>query len=359
MSENMSAICEMYKKPENRISEEETLYQRNSYHGWEISATKDFKESVCCHSFEQMYKGGGFAIVIGKENPEGLWQEKLAKELLGSDGWDKNKAIKETVSVMLNGNALLSQKKNIQQIFNENGIRIVNIDSGNDITGDLFASDSISNRTEHQEIAIGNKIGVSTVTDVYRISDGVYQTTLEQTKENGVSVSGSYFVLDSDIAKNLSEELKPLVVLHGEYCVIENKNNEPYILKELIDKKLMPPRDNSFVQQLTEYIAAHPVKYASLYPVSTENFENNLRMLSEIDKDLHKTPLELGQKLLSMFHQDNKEEHKKSEMNNWLKSKGCDSKENMEKVFSSWLHPKNPNVEKKQKKDGYPPRGDS
>ena len=93
-----------------------------------------------------------------------------------------------------------------------------------------------------------------------------------------------------------------------------------------------------------------------LKPVDYLNFEKKLKEIAEVDKEFNKTPFELGQQLVALV-----DESDRPKLMDWLKNKqGCDSPENMKRVFASWLR-EDPEQKKdiSQKKDnGYPPRGE-
>ena len=157
--------------------------------------------------------------------------------------------------------------------------------------------------------------------------------------------------------QQLNSELKELVVSFDSRSVIENKAYEPYILRELISKNFMPPRDEGFVQKLDEYISVHPLKYEKLKPVDYLNFERKLKEIAEVDKEFNKTPFELGQQLVALV-----DESDRPKLMDWLKNKqGCDSPENMKRVFASWLRedPEQKKDVNRKKENGYPPRGEN
>jgi len=167
----------------------------------------------------------------------------------------------------------------------------------------------------------------------------------------------SYFVVDENIASNLRPELIELMEKHDSRYVIETKRNEPYILRELISKGLMPPRDNDFVQKLDGYIALHPEKYAKLYPITSFNFSKKLKELSEIDKGNRNDAFLLGKQLMSMV-----EEEDKRRVGAWIIEQGGTSEDAMRRLFQGWIsgkEMKKSSPEKQAKKDsGYPPRGE-
>ncbi len=205
------------------------------------------------------------------------------------------------------------------------------------------------------ELALGEKLGKDTVTDIYKISEGIHQVTLSR-QENGVGSAQNYFVIDNSIVRQLDSELKGLVTSYDSKSVIENKIYEPYILRDLISKNLMPPRDDEFVHKLDEYIAVHPLKYEKLKPVDYLNFERKLKEIAEVDKKLNKTPFELGQQLVALV-----DEIDRPKLMVWLKQQGCDSEENMKKVFATWLkeEPEQKKDVNRKKENGYPPRGEN
>ena len=79
----------------------------------------------------------------------------------------------------------------------------------------------------------------------------------------------------------------------------------------------MPPRDDEFIQQLDEYISVHPLKYEKLKPVDYLNFERKLQEIAEVDKAFNKTPFELGQQLIALVDESDRER-----LNIWLGTHG-------------------------------------
>ena len=213
---------------------------------------------------------------------------------------------------------------------------------------------SLKKSSSVKPLEAGNQIGNDTVIDVYTIANGVYQATLATETGNGGFNAGNYFVIDENIADKLTDEIKDLLVQKENRYVIDNKKYEPYILKVLIEKGLMPPRDDEFIEKLDEYISVHPLKYEKLKPVDYFNFEKKLQEIAEVDKEFNKTPFELGQQLITLVN-----ENDRKKLKIWLRKQGCDSREHMAKVFASWLNNKEQKKDLSQKKDnGYPPRGD-
>lgn len=358
--EKMNAIYDKYSEKDKTVSKESVLYQRNSYRGWEISASKDFARSVYFRPFDHAGRSG-FVLMTGKEGAGGFWQEKMLQELLHTDGWNDKKAVIEAVSA-ITGSKQACEELGIEYVSSANErlkqLSVISIDSGKEIKDEILgASEQSAEESTIErkipELIPGEKCGNACAADVYKISDGVYQAALERVSDDGGTTVQNHFVLDRNIVSKLPVALQELTVSFGSRSVIENKRYEPYILRELIELKAMPPRDEDFVEKLDEYISANPLKYEKLYPVTPGNFEDKLRQLSEIDKDLHKNPFELGQQLISMV-----DDSEKDTLNMWLVSKNCTSKENMEKIFASWIGSRQ-NIENTKKKDsGYPPRGE-
>lgn len=338
------------------------LYQRNSYRGWEISTYKDFKKSVYCRPFEQTDRSG-YILMAGKEGKDGFWQEKFVREMLKSNNWSEREALVETLTTLASDKETCTSL-GIKEPQSLNGFfssldKIIHVENDTDIKNELMESllgPSEAHKVSKEstkELSVGDKLGEDTVSDLFWISDGVCQATLSR-EVNGVGSAQNYFVIDNSIINQLDEELKELVVSFDSKSVIENKSYEPYILKELIEKGLMPPRDDEFIQQLDEYISVHPLKYEKLKPVDYLNFERKLQEIAEVDKAFNKTPFELGQQLIALVDESDRER-----LNIWLRKQGCDSREHMAEVFDSWLN------NKEQKKDiipkknnGYPPRGE-
>ena len=358
--EKMNAIYDKYSEKGKTVSKEPVLYQRNSYRGWEISTSKDFARSVYFRPFDHAGRSG-FVLMTGKEGADGFWQEKMLQELLYTDGWNDKKAVIEAVSA-ITGSKQACEELGIEYVSSANErlkqLSVISIDSGKEIKDEILgASEQTAEESTIErkipELIPGEKCGNACAADVYTISDGVYQAALERVSDDGGTTVQNHFVLDKNIVSKLPVALQELTVSFGCRSVIENKRYEPYILRELIELKAMPPRDENFVEKLDEYISANPLKYEKLYPVTPGNFEDKLRQLSEIDKDLHKNPFELGQQLISMV-----DDSEKDTLNMWLVSKNCTSKENMEKIFASWIG-SGQNIENTKKKDsGYPPRGE-
>lgn len=338
------------------------LYQRNSYRGWEISTDKDFKKSVYCRPFEQTDRSG-YILMAGKEGKDGFWQEKFVREMLKSNNWSEREALVETLTTLASDKETCTSL-GIKEPQSLNGFfssldKIIHVENDTDIKNELMGSllgPSEAHKVSKEstkELSVGDKLGEDTVSDLFWISDGVCQATLSR-EVNGVGSAQNYFVIDNSIINQLNEELKELVVSFDSKSVIENKSYEPYILKELIEKGLMPPRDDEFIQQLDEYISVHPLKYEKLKPVDYLNFERKLQEIAEVDKAFNKTPFELGQQLIALVDESDRER-----LNIWLRKQGCDSREHMAEVFDSWLNNKEQKKDITPKKNnGYPPRGE-
>ena len=340
------------------------LYQRNSYRGWEISTDKDFKKSVYVRPFEQTDRSG-YILMAGKEGKDGFWQEKFVREMLKSNNWTERAALVETLTTLAS-DVETCESLGIKNPQSLNGFiasvdKIIHVENDTDIKNELMEkllgpseAQKVS-KEKIKELSIGDKLGKDSVSDLYKISDGIYQATLSR-NENGIGSAQNYFVIDNSIIAQLNDELKELVVSFDSKSVIENKRYEPYILKDLIEKGFMPPRDSEFVQKLNEHVSLNPLKYEKLKPVDYLNFEEKLKEIAEIDKSFNKTPFELGQQLLALV-----DENDKAKLNNWLLYEmGCDSKEHMSKLFASWLI-KSPEQKKdisQKKNNGYPPRGE-
>lgn len=341
---------------------EAVLYQRNSYRGWEISTDKDFKKSVYCRPFEQTDRSG-YILMAGKEGKDGFWQEKFVREMLKSNNWSERGALIETLTTLASDKETctalgIKEPQSLNGFFSSLD-KIIHVENDTDIKNELMESllgPSEAHKVSKEstkELSVGDKLGEDTVSDLFWISDGVCQATLSR-EVNGVGSAQNYFVIDNSIINQLDEELKELVVSFDSKSVIENKSYEPYILKELIKRGLMPPRDEDFIQQLDEYISVHPLKYEKLKPVDYLNFERKLQEIAEVDKAFNKTPFELGQQLIALVDESDRER-----LNIWLRKQGCDSKEHMAEVFDSWLNNKEQKKDITQKKNnGYPPRGE-
>ena len=341
---------------------EAVLYQRNSFRGWEVSTDKDFKKSVYCRPFEQTDRSG-YILMAGKEGKDGFWQEKFVREMLKSNNWNEREALIETLTTLASDKETctalgIKEPQSLNGFFSSLD-KIIHVENDTDIKNELMESllgPSEAHKVSKEstkELSVGDKLGEDTVSDLFWISDGVCQTTLSR-EVNGVGSAQNYFVIDNSIINQLDEELKELVVSFDSKSVIENKSYEPYILKELIEKELMPPRDDDFIQQLDEYISVHPLKYEKLKPVDYLNFERKLQEIAEVDKVFNKTPFELGQQLIALVDESDRER-----LNIWLRKQGCDSREHMAEVFNSWLNNKEQKKNVTQKKNnGYPPRGE-
>ena len=358
----MNQIYDSFYPKEKEVSKAAVLYQRNSYRGWEISADKDFKKSVYCRPFDQMDRSG-YIIMAGKEGTDGFWQEKFVREMLKSNNWSERDALIETLTTLASDKETCTSL-GIKEPQSLNGFfssldKIIHVENDTDIKNELMESllgpyeaHKVSKEST-KELSVGDKLGEDTVSDLFWISDGVCQATLSR-EVNGVGSAQNYFVIDNSIINQLDEELKELVISFDSKSVIENKSYEPYILKELIEKGLMPPRDDDFIQQLDEYISVHPLKYEKLKPVDYLNFERKLQEIAEVDKAFNKTPFELGQQLIALVDESDRER-----LNIWLRKQGCDSREHMAEVFDSWLNNKEQKKDITQKKNnGYPPRGE-
>lgn len=358
----MKLLYDSFISKKHEQVKEAVLYQRNSYRGWEISTDKDFKKSVYCRPFEQTDRSG-YILMAGKEGKDGFWQEKFVREMLKSNNWSEREALIETLTTLASDKETCTSL-GIKEPQSLNGFfssldKIIHVENDTDIKNELMES-LLGPYEAHKVLkegtkglSVGDKLGEDTVSDLFWISDGVCQATLSR-EVNGVGSAQNYFVIDNSIINQLDEELKELVVSFDSKSVIKNKSYEPYILKELIEKGLMPPRDDEFIQQLDEYISVHPLKYEKLKPVDYLNFERKLQEIAEVDKAFNKTPFELGQQLIALVDESDRER-----LNIWLRKQGCDSREHMAEVFDSWLNNKEQKKDITQKKNnGYPPRGE-
>ncbi len=337
------------------VSKENILYHRNSYRGWEVSPDKDFKKSVYYRSLTHMDKSG-YILMVGKEGEDSFWQEKIVKELLKTNGYDDRSAIFETLSTVLSDSIFpkkldIENPMRVNEVFAKENIKLINIDSGKDISAELFET-HLNKKAEVSELVVGETIGKSSVTDVFKIADGVYQATFNQ-EINGTLNSCNYFVLDKQITDKLPSELQELCNFFDTRSVINNKRYEPYILQSLIKQNLMPPRDSNFIAQLDTYISANPLKYEKLKPINYLNFKQKLLELAEVDKDFNKDPLELGKNLITLV-----DDSGKARLNKFFESNGCKSESDMKKLFASWVNEKKQGLDNSKKNiNGYPPRG--
>ncbi|WP_149554547.1 hypothetical protein [Treponema pectinovorum] len=354
----MAQIYDSFYPKEKEVSKSAVIYQRNSYRGWEISFDEDFKNSVYFRSFAQGDKNG-YIIMKGKEGKDGFWQEKFVQELLNTNNDSNRFALIETFETLMSDrkNSAISSIENPQSVegFLSSIEKIINIENGTDIKSNILNDilEPSKRKLNVKELTEGTMIADAVVSDSYKISDGVYQATLS-TEINGKTVAQSYFVIENSIAQQLTQENKELVVSFEKWSVIKNKTYEPYILRELITKNLMPPREKDFLKKLDEHIVTHPLKYEKLKPVDTLNFEDKLLEVAELEKNSNKTPFELGQQLMTLV-----DDSEKPRLNKWLISKGCDSRQAMSKVFESWLNKKDLSKDYLKHKDsGYPPRGE-
>lgn len=374
VNSNMQKLYDSFYPKENEISKSAVLYQRNSYRGWEISADKDFKKSVYVRPFEQTDRSG-YILMAGKEGKDGFWQEKFIREMLKSNNWSERAALIETLTTFASDKDVCNSL-GIKEPQSLNGFlasidKIIKTENDTDIKAELMnnllgpaEAQKLSEKQNSKspskekipELTVGDSVGKDKAIDVFKISDGVYQATLSR-DENGAGSAQNYFVIDNSIVQQLNSELKELVVSFDSRSVIENKAYEPYILRELISNNFMPPRDEDFVQKLDEYISVHPLKYEKLKPVDYLNFEKKLKEIAEVDKEFNKTPFELGQQLVALV-----DESDRPKLMDWLKNKqGCDSPENMKRVFASWLRedPEQKKDVNRKKENGYPPRGEN
>ena len=374
VNSNMQKLYDSFYPKENEVSKSAVLYQRNSYRGWEISADKDFKKSVYVRPFDQTDRSG-YILMAGKEGKDGFWQEKFIREMLKSNNWSERAALIETLTTFASDKDVCNSL-GIKEPQSLNGFlalidKIIKTENDTDIKAELLnnllgpaEAQKLSEKQNSKspskesipELTVGDSVGKDKAIDVFKIADGVYQATLSR-DENGAGSAQNYFVIDNSIVQQLNSELKELVVSFDSRSVIENKAYEPYILRELISKNFMPPRDEDFVQKLDEYISVHPLKYEKLKPVDYLNFEKKLKEIAEVDKEFNKTPFELGQQLVALV-----DESDRPKLMDWLKNKqGCDSPENMKRVFASWLRedPEQKKDVNRKKENGYPPRGEN
>lgn len=202
-------------------------------------------------------------------------------------------------------------------------------------------------------LKIGDSIGDEVVQDVFEMAKGVYQAALMKNINEDDFAPGTYFVLDKNIVEKINPELHQFLEEKEERAIFETSSRTtPHIIKELIDKKLCPPRDNEYYHQLVLHTQKNPLKYEVLYPVTKYNFKNKLKQICEIDRDLNHDVLTMGKQLLSLAT-----ENDKREISRWLRDEvGCEDEKTLKNVFSNWVSEKE--IKQEKKKDGYPPRGD-
>jgi len=266
-------------------------------------------------------------IYLGKEKLAGI--ERLSEQKKAFE--DKLEKAEEKLRENP-GNPLAAADKTDA----ENGINAVN-------------ADLKKSSPEIPPLEVHDRIGEDTVLDSFKIADGIYQATLGQKTGNGGLAAQSYFVIDGRIALQLSKDARELMDKRDKRYVIGNKYNEPYVLKELIEQKLMPPRDGNFVESLSAYIKRHPLELAKkgFYPVTLDNIQRKTAELAALNKNLAKDPLALAKSIISMVDDDNK--------GAWLKGHGCNTQDGLRKTFTEWMSGQD---KKRQKDSGYPPRGE-
>ena len=202
-------------------------------------------------------------------------------------------------------------------------------------------------------LKIGDFVGDEMVQDVFKVSNGIYQATLAKNMYKGAFAVGTYFVLDKNIVKKLNPELHQFLEDKGEFSIFETSSRiTPHIIKYLIDKKLCPPRDNEYYQQLELHTEKNPLKYEVLYPITKYGFKNKLKQIYEIDKHINNDILSIGKKLLSLAT-----EYDKKEISEWLKNDmGCEDENSLKKLFTNWVSEKE--IKQQKKIDGYHSRGE-
>ena len=208
-------------------------------------------------------------------------------------------------------------------------------------------------RENHKSVNEGDVLGEDTVTDVYKISDGVFEAVLSQDMK-GVGSATNYLVINKSVASKCNKKIIALAEENENLFVFKNKASEAYIRKELIDRNLCPLPENKddYYQKLSEYVEKHPLKYASLAPNDSFNFENNLKKMIALEPE-QKDILALGKKLISMASPD-----EQKRIGQKILDSGGKDEASMKKLFEKWSS-SSIEQEKSKKKDGYPPRGEN
>lgn len=383
-------IQDAVKEPEiqvEHIKEEKqnrVIYSRTSYRGWEFSPKKDFSISSYIRPFDQSDRSG-FILMTGLEGKNGFWNEKVNKELLHSEGWSKKGALYkalETLSISPLTRDLLSLKP--EQTFKDmvSEYSVINADTGEDVRKEILPDELLRElslnekqpepnphgvaeeikriennkalwRENHKSVNEGDTIGEDAVSEVLKLSDGVFEAVLSRDM-GGAGAAANYLVINKAVASKCNKNIIALAKETDGLLVFENKAAEAYIRKELIDKKLCPlPLNNAdYYERLSDYVENHPLKYISLLANTAFNFENNLKKMLEIEPE-QKDILTIGKKLISMA---SSEEQKR--IGQKILESGGKDEASMKKLFEKWsTH--GIEQEKSKKKDGYPPRGES
>ena len=383
-------IQDAVKEPEIQVEhtkeekQNRVIYSRTSYRGWEFSPKKDFSVSSYVRPFDQSDRSG-FILMTGLEGKDGFWNEKVNKELLHSEGWSKKGALYkalETLSISPLTRDLLSLKP--EQTFKEmvSEYSVINIDTGEDVRKEILPDELLRElslnekqrepnphgvaeeimriennkalwRENHKSVNEGDTIGEDSVSEVLKLSDGVFEAVLSRDM-GGAGSAANYLVINKAVASKCNKNIIALAKETDGLLVFKNKAAEAYIRKELIDKKLCPlPSNNAdYYERLSDYVENHPLKYISLLANTAFNFENNLKKMLEIEPE-QKDILTLGKKLISMA---SSEEQKR--IGQKILESGGKDEASMKKLFEKWSTP-GIEQEKSKKKDGYPPRGES
>lgn len=383
-------IQDAVKEPEIQVEhtkeekQNRVIYSRTSYRGWEFSPKKDFSISSYIRPFDQSDRSG-FILMTGLEGKNGFWNEKVNKELLHSEGWSKKGALYkalETLSISPLTRDLLSLKP--EQTFKDmvSEYSVINADTGEDVRKEILPDELLRElslnekqpepnphgvaeeikriennkalwRENHKSVNEGDTIGEDAVSEVLKLSDGVFEAVLSRDM-GGAGAAANYLVINKAVASKCNKNIIALAKETDGLLVFENKAAEAYIRKELIDKKLCPlPLNNAdYYERLSDYVENHPLKYISLLANTAFNFENNLKKMLEIEPE-QKDILTIGKKLISMA---SSEEQKR--IGQKILESGGKDEASMKKLFEKWsTH--GIEQEKSKKKDGYPPRGES
>lgn len=184
------------------------------------------------------------------------------------------------------------------------------------------------------EISEGDIISDATAKNVMKIADGVFQLSLVPigVKDDANAV-GNNFALSAKIAEQISPEVKKYGEFRDNFFILDDKRADPYLMKELIDKRLCePPKyDPNYYREISEYTKNKPIRYLALKPNTAANFKENLQIIARIDGNISNDSIAHAQKLISLADRENR-----FTINKFLENEGCKDAESTKEIFSRW-----------------------
>ena len=214
----------------------------------------------------------------------------------------------------------------------------------------LLGKTSTQDKQKIKELSVGDELDGYSVVQIDSLGKGV--------KEVHVSIGPSdndrrsFFLLDESTKEKINPQLHQyLEAWNGRYKMDTGSRVKEHLMKELIDKRLCPPRDKSYYEKLVKHSIAWPLEYEVLYPVDKTNFKERFQQMIEIHGGAPKNLLPFSAKLMNYVKPEDKKD-----LSNWLATEQGFSEDNaVSKILSKWVEEK---MIEKTKRNGHPPRGE-